>query len=138
MDIEHKRFGSTQHSVITRGSAITLHRERLPETKRNIRPSSKNNRNKKSRSMETQSQRGTFEKLENLNFKKELEDPGNVLVKSEIKKLIHIKDDIEGLHNGFEIMRRSKSYDEKLISAIKLKDSEMERNQRFTYSCTYN
>ncbi len=73
----------------------------------------------------------------NEDLTKELEDPGNALIREEIEKIINLQREVGLLNTDYKEIQQSKSEDKDLIQVSKEKDDEINK-QKFNYVCKLN
>jgi hypothetical protein len=71
-----------------------------------------------------------------MNLSKELKDPGNSSVMTELQKLIHLNTNLNSALQDFEEIKRSRSFDDKCFENLSKIDQELSK-KKYKYSCKF-
>jgi hypothetical protein len=72
--------------------------------------------------------------LKNLDFTKELEDPGNLVIKSEIEKIMFLQSQVNLLKSDYEKFATYNTSEKKLLEEED-KNNDSEKFNKFIYNC---
>jgi hypothetical protein len=71
-----------------------------------------------------------------MNFNKELKDPGNSSVMTELQKLVQLNTNLNTALKDFEEIKRSRSFDDKNFENLSKIDQELSK-KKYKYSCKF-